>query len=158
MADTSLDIDIDNLHKECQQQAGLFHKYAEKLASAKSDLDSAKSRLDVCEAEIARDIRKSPEKFGIGKLTESVVKETIPLQQEYQDSVAEVTSAKYAVAILEAKTSALEHKKRMLEILVPLWLNDYWAEPRSPKGEDREKLEEVTKKRVMAKGQNRRKE
>lgn len=151
----SLDIDIYELHKEWERQPRLFHNAAMKSADAKSKLDTAKSRLDVVEAELAMAIRRDPEKFGLVKATDNSVKECIPTRQEYRDAVAEVNTAKYEVAVLEAKVSALDHKKRALESLVSLFLSDYWAEPRAPKGCG-EAVRESEKTATRSRGQKRR--
>lgn len=152
MSDDSLDIDLMNLHKEWERQARLYHKYAVRSADAKSALDTAKSRLDVIEAELAMSIRRSPEKYGMAKATDNSVKECVPTRPEYQNAVHEVNTAKYKVAILEAKVTALDHKKRALESLVSLFLSDYWSEPRAPKGAG-QKVSESEKTALRQRGQ-----
>lgn len=147
-----LAIDEHRLDEEWVRQPAVFGRYALKLAEKRSELDAAKSRLDVVEAETDRDIRKMPENYGISKITEVVVERTIKIQLPYMRAVDKVNRLKHEVAVVQAYVDALDHKKKALENLVMLWLNSYFAEPRLPKGPARERMNDVVKREVRSRG------
>ncbi len=141
--DTRLDLfvlDQHNLDVEWVRQAKLFYIHAMRLASARQDHELAKSRREVVEAELDRDIRLQPKKFDLEKVTEAAVAKAIVLHDRYQLANVEVIRAKYKVDMLEAAVHGLEHKKKGLEKMVDLFLSNYWAEPKgSLQGRDKVK-------------------
>ena len=146
-----LSIDLFNLEKEWADQPELRRKYGHLQADANRDLAEAKADLSVVEAEIATAVRKDPGTFGLTKLTESVVKETIPIQSKHKDAVDEVIAAKHRVDILDAAVSAIDHRKKALEKEVELFIANYFAKPRSPEGA-KEKMEQATAGKVRRRG------
>lgn len=146
-----LAIDQHQLHVEWLGQAKLFGEYAEQLAHKKGELDVAESKLDVVVAELDRAIRKAPDRYDIVKVSEEAIKKTIVLQERHQKAVDRVNRLRHEAAVIDAMVKALDHRKKALENLVVLWLNEYFAEPRKPRGEVGEEFD-MARKRALRRG------
>lgn len=151
MAEEFLAIDIGNLHEECAKQADLYHDKASDLATAKYNLDMAKGKLDLVKAQLDKEIRDNPATFGLNKVTEPVVENTIILQQTYQKALLNLNTAKYNVAIHQAAVDALDHKKKGIEDLVKLRLADYYADPKLV-AQARQEIENERKAEIRSRG------
>ena len=145
----------NRLDEEWVAQPRLYAEYAIKLAGARSDLERAKARADVAEAELDKEIRMNPEKFGLSNVTEKGIKSTITLQREYRKATKAIIEAKHLVDVLDAQVSALDHRKKALEKLVDLRLSDYFSEPRTPiKNEEaRFQMDNAKKRQLRKRGQ-----
>lgn len=141
------DIDLDQLHIEWARQPRQYEKWATKLADAKMELDMAKSRFDVVEAELFKAITLDPVSYDIPKATVEMVKMIVRLQSEYQEADKEVIEAKHDVGIIQAKVDALDHKKYALQDEVKLALSSYFSSPTLPEGEGRKAKEYLDDKR-----------
>ena len=139
-----LDIDPDLLDEALLEQPRLAKRWLTKLAQAQFELDEAETSLKLMEAKLATRIRAAPENFGLSKVTDQAIKETIPLQAKYQRAVAAVNQAKHNVGVLKAMQTALDHRKRSLEKLVDLHGQHYFA---SPRVNDETMKEQVERKR-----------
>ena len=128
-----LSIDKTSLDQEWVEQPALYFKWAKAAADANSDLDRAKSRLELVEAELASSIRGNPSDYGMDKATDKSVDAAVPLQPEYQSAVRKVNEAKHSLAVANAAVNALEHRKRALSLLVELWIREYYTADSSPK-------------------------
>lgn len=133
-------IDEHQLDKEWVNQPRMYYKYAKMAADARMASDQAKSQLEVVEADVARSIRNEPGSYGLSKITENAIKETIPLQRDYQEALAKVIETRHHMDVVNAAVAALDHRKKALEKLVELHNASYYATPRSPSGtkEDRD--------------------
>lgn len=151
MPERFLEIDQGNLHAEWARQARLYHRAAIKLAEARLAYDTAKSELDVVAAETDKEIRDNPSRYGIKKVSEVAVKNAVLMHPSHKKATKLVNQRKYDVGILQAAVEALEHKKKGLEGSVSLFLSDYFAEPRAPKGA-RDSIEEGVKREVRTRG------
>ena len=120
-------IDMMDLAKESQKQPDLVYNYTQLLADAKLKRDEAKDHVALVRAELDRDIRAEPEDFEIGKLTETVVEQTIICQGEYREALTAMRQAQHEVEKLYAITNSLEHRKKSLEHLVYLHGQGYFA-------------------------------
>jgi hypothetical protein len=145
--DSFLDIDELSLEKEWVIQPKLCRTWLVKLAKARKRLDNAKLDLEFTSCAIEKDIRSNPKKYKLIKVTEGAIEKEIPLQPSYQNALREVNEAKNKVSMIEATTTAIEHKKRALENLVELFLNDYYAEPKARPGK-RDQTEEMFMDRI----------
>jgi hypothetical protein len=133
----NIDIDPDivkidqlALDKECIQLPSDYLKYALLSADLKQEVDNRKARLDSVEAEMSRQIRNTPGKFGLEKVTESAIKEVIQTSEQYQKALVKLNNAKHAQDRAQATVWALEHKKRSLVLLVDLHGMGYFSNPR----------------------------
>lgn len=149
--------DKHKLDEELQSQPKMYFEHAVLLADARRDYEQAEAAKDLVWAELDRDIRSDPAAFGIDKITEPTVKEAITRSKRYQRAVADAIDKKHDMDVMQAGTTALDHRKRGLEKAVELYLSDYWAEPRI-KGDGREKAREDNKKQTRTAGQRKRAE
>lgn len=141
--DTDLKIDETALDVECLEQPRLMMRYARHQAQCERDMEKAKERLDIKRAELDVEIRKDPEEYGLVKVTEGAIQSVIikdseykKLNDEYFDAVHENRMAKGAVRSIDAR-------KTMLETLVKLHGQQYFAGPQVP----RDLTSEATKRR-----------
>ena len=137
-----ISIDCDALDVEWVKQPDLMRRYADHAAVTKKEVDESKERLDVVRARLDREVRSNPGKYGLDKLTESVVQSTILLQDEYQEASQEYIDAKYEYDIATSAVRAVDQKKTALENLVRLLAASYFAGPQTPRNLSREWLEE----------------
>jgi len=80
------DITIDDsaLDLEWLDQPKLMLKYAQYVAQLSMERDILKEQVDVVKAELDAEIRTDPEKFGLSKITEGAVSNTILVQEKYK--------------------------------------------------------------------------
>jgi hypothetical protein len=149
-------IDPASLVKQWFEQAAAYHRWAlgvadawEQHAMAKVDVDLAEDHLKRVAAQVSLKVRKSPERFGLEKITEPAIDAVVLISASYVRAQERVYEARCCVAhlkhdadVLEAARAAMDHKKKGLEKGVDLWLADFFAVPKSPDGEKaRERME-----------------
>ena len=144
------DIEIDGqaLDLEWLGQASLMLKYGRYSAKMQHNLEIAKQNLDIAKAEADKKIRKNPEKYDIEKVTETVVANTILIEEGYKATYEEYLSTKYEADMARAAVTACEHRKSALENLVKLYGQQYFSGPKAPyeinrDWEDKEKEKKV---------------
>ena len=126
-------IDESSLDLECLDQSSLMMEYGELLAAAKQKRDKAKEAMDVVRSEIDLEVRKDPGKYGLEKATESAIQNTVTKQASYQEAVSDYLDSKHEADILSGAVNAIEQRKSMLEALVKLHGQQYFAGPRVPR-------------------------
>lgn len=126
-------IEEDALDLEWLDQPSLMMKYALEAANARKILDRAKDKLDIIVAQLDREIRLKPSKFGLDKITEAVVEHTILLQPKRQEASEAVIKAKYESDMAYAAVKSIEARKDALENLVRLHGQQYFAGPKVPR-------------------------
>ena len=146
--DIELEINQEQLDREWLIQPLYAEAASRELSDARFSLDKAKSELDVVRAELDVEIRKNPEKFGIPKLTEKAVENTIVLCEEYQKAKEKVAAAAHEVGVLSALVTALEHRKKALENLVSLFGMSYFGKPQATTEEAKEGQKRSLRNRV----------
>jgi len=129
------DVNIDEtaLDLEWKMQPMLMMKYCVHMAHVKKALDLAIEKLDVLKAKLDKEIRLNPEKYGLAKVTETALENTILLQPEYEEANKEYIEAKYEYEIAQAAVRAMDQKKSALENLVKLLGMSYFAGPTTPR-------------------------
>ncbi len=143
--DNELNLDIDpmKLDQEWVKHPKQYHVWAKKFADAQFEFDKSKSKLELVKATLDSEIRSQPESFGLSKITENVVTNTIITQPEHRQATKELNEKRHELEILKAGVTALEHKKRQLTVLAELWIRDYYSTPTvhgtSEEGKDFEK-------------------
>jgi len=126
-------IDPQQLDLECVRQTDLFFKYAHQSVDAQVEVDRAKMRLEVVEAGLELAIRKDPEQFGLIKPTESAIKAAVRLDNKYSNALERYINAKREAKLLEIAVDTMDQKKRMLENLITLHGQQYFAGPSVPR-------------------------
>lgn len=129
------DIKIDEsaLDIEWLEQPRLMFKYTRHAAEMKQEMDLAKERIDYVKAETDREIRKNPQDFEIEKLTEAVVTNTILVQEDYVEAIAQFNESKFEFDIAQGAVRAIDQRKTALENLVKLFGQQYFAGPSIPR-------------------------
>lgn len=122
-------IDPERLDEEWVKFANEYYNRACQLADARMDYEILKSKRDLIVAELDRDIRTNPDSFGINKVTETVIENTILLQEKYKKVNEEVIKTKHDVDNLDAAIEAMNCKKSGLENMVKLRLANYYSDP-----------------------------
>ena len=126
-------IDASGLDIECLDQPALMLKYAEIAAEKEQALDDAKEALEFCTSELDMEIRNFPEKFGVAKVTDNSVKAAIPLQEDYKTAMSNMIRAKFEYKVASGAAKAVDARKTMLETLVKLHGQQYFAGPSVPR-------------------------
>ncbi len=140
-------IDDQALDFEWLDQPNLMFKYTRLHAKAKKELDRVKEKMDMVIAELDRDIRSNPGVFGIDKITETIIRNTIILQKKYTKVKKELIEAQYEVHMIGGAVSAVEHRKQALENMSKLLALEYFAGPKVPRDlSDRTAKEKRAKK------------
>lgn len=140
---SSFQINEHALDKEWVEQPELFYNYAKKLADARKNYEQKKAEKEVVIAELSRKIRINPEKYGMEKITEKGIENSVTLQPEYINVTHEVIEAKHKVDVYQAGVDALEHKKKALESLVYLHGQNYFSSPREKSLSSKDALEDM---------------
>jgi len=143
-------IDVDALDVEWAGQARLMMQYAKHAAKTRLEVERKKEELDIVRAGLDMKIRVDPEKYGIVKLTESVVSSTIITQKEYMVANEEYQLLQYESNMAQGAVRALEGKKTALENLVKLHGQQYFAGPSVPRDLSKEWAQHERQKSVDA--------
>ena len=128
-----LQIDLQNLEVEATMQPERFMKWAEKGVKARGRVEDTKFRLEIVIAELAADYRNNPEEHGLKKVTEGAINEKVKLSPEYREAYEEWMKAKEEADLLKSGVDAMEQKKRMIEVLITLHGQEYFAGPSVPR-------------------------
>jgi len=159
------DVKIDEMALDIEwlRQPELMRKYAQYAAEAKKAMDEAKERLDVGIAKLDSEIRVNPNAYGLSKVTESAIQNTILLQPEYQKLNKAYIEARYEYDIATAVVKAIDQRKTALENLVKLLGVSYFAGPQTPRDlheetrrwlKERERFESNSKVRIRRRGKD----
>jgi hypothetical protein len=128
------DIKIDDqlLDVEWCEQPEKMVKYCSIMAEAEKTMDLAKEKLEAVKAEIDKDVRSNPAKYGLDKITDKVAENTVVLQDQYKEASTAYINAKYEFKMAQGAVKAFEQRKDALENLVKLHGQSYFAGPRVP--------------------------
>jgi len=148
-----LQIDPEQLDVVAATQAETFFKWAERYIEAESATGRAKSRLEAIEARISLECRKSPGEYGLEKVTDAGIKQVVLRQEKYKTALEAYHETLKTSRWLEEARWAMEQRKRMIEVLVTLHGQKYYAGPSTPRDlvsaykENQQKREERTTQR-----------
>lgn len=123
-------IDRHRLVDEAEEQPKRYYEYAKKLADAKLEKEREEAALDLIRAKLDLDIRSNPTEYNLEKVTEPAIKACILDQKKYKNQLEAVMQAGHLVNVLQAGVTALDHRKRMIEKIVDLHGQNYFAAPR----------------------------
>jgi predicted HTH domain antitoxin len=136
-----LDVNLNKLEEENQAQPRRIYEYGMKLAQAKREVKRLKAKLKVTDAEIAREARKLPEKYGMFKVTDETVKEAVLSSNLHKIMEQQLIDAEYEEEILKVAVDALVDKRDSMSDLAKLHGQLYWCKTSS---------NEETRKAVMS--------
>ena len=126
-------IDPDSLDIEWLEQPKLMVAYAQHSARTRQQMEHGKERLDIVRAELDKEIRSEPNKFGIEKVTEGAINSTITTNEKFQEAQEEYRQAQYEFNMAQGAARAIDGKKDALENLVRLHGQQYFAGPQVPR-------------------------
>lgn len=129
---SELHIDPTMLDVECLRQPELFMKWAEMEVEAHSDVERAKLRMDVIKSQIDKNVREDPAKYGLSKITEAAVTSAVLSSEEYRAAYTNFISAKENASLLDHAVRAFEQRKAMINNLIILHGQQYFAGPSVP--------------------------
>lgn len=126
-------IDPEQLDIEAVQQADLYGKWAERAARAKGEADRLEWEAELLEARLQGQCRNNPDKFGIsGSATEAAIKAAVKCHVEYVAAIEKFHAARLDSGMLDRAEKAMAQKKGMIEELVKLHGQQYFAGPKVP--------------------------
>lgn len=127
----ALRIDRYNLEKELVNQPQLYMEWALKAIDASTECASAKNRLEIIKAEVAKKIRANPKKYGLQeKATVDAIRQNIETDKKVKRYTKQYFESYKMERILNEAKNAFQHRKKMLESLVQLNIQLHFAEPR----------------------------
>lgn len=141
-------IDEDALDLEWLDQPDKMLAIATKTAEARLEMDKASDNVDLVRSELDKELRENPEKYDLEKTTDTVVKEAIVRQPEYQEARKEFLKARFNYEVYKGASTAFEQRKSSLENLVKLHGQSYFAGPQVPRdlSQKRQEQKELDKK------------
>lgn len=152
------DIKIDpyQLDLECHGQSDMFIGWAEKASDAKADMENARSELSETEAKLKIECRITPENFGLEKATDKAVEDAVKASPKYLKKVKAYNEARARHHWLsEVAVKGADMRKKMLNDLVSLHGQQYFAGPNVPRNLGEAYAERRKQKEEQAKGRMR---
>lgn len=154
-SESVVQIDPDNLDKECINLPSQYLRHATKAAEFKRDVAELSAELDVVYSEIANDIRSDPTKYELEKVTEAAIKLIVPTLSKYKKAQAALDEARHKTELAQAVVWALECKKRSLTLLVELHGMGWFSNPKISRA-GKEAVEQITQRHVRRPGRGER--
>lgn len=149
--ESDIKINESALDVEWINQPNLMVQYGRHYAYTEREMEKAKAHLEVLRAELDKKIRSNPDDYGIAKITESVISNTITLQSEYREAQVDFLDTKYEYEMAKLAIRALDHRKQALENLVKLHGQQYFAGPSVPRDLSKEWEQEERNKKADSK-------
>lgn len=131
-----LKLDPSQLDVEAVRLSETFFKWAERAVEARSDVDRLKLVHEVTEARLQAEVRKSPEKFGLdadSRITEAAINAAVKQHDRFVNTFDDYLEAREVSGLIDKAVNALEMKKRMIEVLITLHGQQYFAGPGTPR-------------------------
>lgn len=120
-------IDKHNLEDEWEKQAELYEKYAKAANNYYDAYNTLKQHYSVKRAEEEMLVRIGKKDIGC-KITDKALSAYLDQETELVELNKEVAKAKYEYEMYNSAVFAMEHKKRALEYLTKLTLNNYYVQ------------------------------
>ena len=154
-------IDPSQLDVEAAQQADLFFKWAERSVEARAEVDRKKLKLETVEARLQMNCRSHPEDFDLAHVTEKAIGAAVLASEKYAEASNAYIRARETSAMIDQAVKAMDIKKRMIEVLITLHGQQYFAGPSVPRDlvtawqEHQANTEEVVKRKQKSKARPR---
>ena len=126
-------IDESALDLECKDQPELMMKYSKIQAELQRDEEEKKEALDLIKAQLDKKIRSDPDSYDIDKITEGAILATILTDDSYRTASQALIDARFENNVAKGAVRACDHRKSMLETLVKLHGQQYFAGPKVPR-------------------------
>lgn len=154
MIDYESDVEIDetSLDVECLEQASLMMKYCRNSAKCEKERDLSKEALGLIKAELDKKIRTNPANYELEKVTESAIAAVILQSEEYKEANADYLEKCFEFNVASGAVKAVDQRKKMLELLVQLHGQSYFAGPRVPRDLSSERKEKEKRSNQIQSG------
>lgn len=126
-------IDPSQLDVECVQQGELLVKWAQRATEQKYKVENLRLEADRILNSLKIRIRAHPDRFKLDKQTEAAISEVAESHEDYCVVQDELLKARRLLLHLEDAVRAMDGKKKMLEQLVTLHGQQYFAGPSAPR-------------------------
>lgn len=126
-------IDPTQLDVEAARQADLFLKWAERSVELRDAMDRAEAKRDRIEARLQLHCRRSPAAFNLESITEKSINSAVLLSTKYTEANEGYLAARLEYNRNKEAVVAMEQKKGMLELLIKLHGQEYFAGPAVPR-------------------------
>ncbi len=160
LAETVLTIDKQALDEEWLSQPHNVYLFCSALEDARYEADRLKIEVDIAkdevkkvEAKLELAIRDKPEKYKLSRATEGAVKACVQISAARETAMTDLRAAQFRQLEVEhiagkiaAVVKGLENKKKALEDFVVLHGRSYFADPRSPKEDNQNRMKEVERR------------
>jgi len=125
-------IDPAALDLAAATQPEIFFRWAQQSVEARMAMDRAKLTLELVESRLKLQARNAPEQFGLAKVTEGSLDEVVKTHKDLLEAQQSYFEAREESLLLDWAVGALEQRKRMIEVLVTLHGQQYFAGPATP--------------------------
>ena len=129
---SDLSVNKFKLDEAAESQIGLYHYWAEELATAKAEKDRMKTQLKFTESEVEMEYRKlAADEGGIKgvKATEGVISACVTSDLRIKKLQDKLDFATETVYHLEAMVETLNNRKDEVSNLIKLFLASYFSRP-----------------------------
>lgn len=127
------EIDPHQLDVECIRQAERTYHWAQASVEASAAEDRAKFQFELVQGRLEMEARQHPERFGLTKITDPGIKAAVRIHKSLIAAYDDWIEAKKQSRLLNAAVNAMEVKKRMLQGLISLHGQQYFAGPDVPR-------------------------
>ena len=123
-------LDVRDLDRAALDQTIIFKKWAEKWASAVYERDKVKDKIKAKRADLAKQIRANPDKFG-GQDGKKISESWLNSMLDYHDNILsleeELTNAQYNMSMMQIAKEDCEQRSRSINQLIDLYKGQYFA-------------------------------
>lgn len=126
-------IEPHQLDVECTRQPDVFFKWAERAVFARGEMERSKSAMSAIEARLQMECRREPELFGLKNATEGAVSAAVKCSDKFRKAQEAYYDAATISAWMDRAVDAMDVKRKMLDALVRLHGQEYFAGPSVPR-------------------------
>lgn len=127
-----LGLDPNHLDMAAALQADMFFHWAQQAILARKVADRAKLNVELVENRLSSECRLDPESFHLMKITEAAIASAVKTHSDYKEAVEELIDSRHEMSLLDSAVAAMEQRKRMIEVLITLHGQQYFAGPSVP--------------------------
>jgi hypothetical protein len=144
-----VEIDPLRLEEEWTNHSQLVLNASDAVARLQFEFDRAEAEFEKKAAEVAQDVRQDPEIHGVVKTTDKAIESAVVLSPLYQAALKKVHEAKWRLGEAKGASTALEHRKRALSLLVELYIRDYYSDVKKRSTEEKEEIRSRGRNRLQ---------
>ena len=121
-----------DLPTEWEGHPQAYMYWADEYTYAVLDRDRQKDQLELTFADLDGKIRNDPDAYKLTKVTDATVSAAIKRTQLYQDDQEKMHQANLVVNRMAAAKSAMDHKRRALDAMTTLLINEFYNSNTAP--------------------------